>query len=246
MTILRPSNIMNRTGLFTYRRVTLAIVNISPCFKPLHLPCHRLNSTKSKAQTYYSLFPKTFPNGPPPSGPFKVPVNALRKEYLQLQATAHPDRLGPTATDEQRTKAENRSAQLSVAYHTLLSPLRRAQHIVACREGIADPLSEDAGRSQQEAAEARAEKEVDSSSIITDEDFLMDVLMAREAADEVSSPEELKALVEENKQRMSIIEEELDLAFKSDDLSLATELTRKLSYWAGIDRQLQDVSEQFE
>lgn len=208
----------------------------------------RFNSTRPAAggsPTYYSLFPNTFPSGPPPSGPFRIPKAPLKQEYLQLQAKAHPDRLGPSATDDQRAAAEDKSAQLSVAYHTLLSPLRRAQHIIACREGITDPLAEDAGRAQQEVAEAEAEEAVGSTGVVTDEDFLMDVLMAREAADEASSAEEVQALIDENNARMADVEAELEAAFSKDDLELATDLTRKLSYWAGINRQLQDASDQF-
>lgn len=209
----------------------------------------RFNSSKS-SNTYYTLFPKTFPNGPPPAGPFKVPASELRSEYLKLQALSHPDRQGPNASDAQRIAAENRSSQLSVAYRTLLSPLRRAQHIIACREGKVDPLSEDAGspitKEVEQEEEEREANAVSSEDGVIDEDFLMDVLMAREAAEEASSAEELKSLIEENNQRISQTEDSLDEAFKADNLERATDLTRKLSYWAGIDRQLQEAIESYE
>lgn len=210
----------------------------------------RFTWTKSKSSpTYYTLFPKTFPDGPPPAGPFEVPAAALRKEYLGLQALNHPDRQGPDATEAERIAAENKSSQLSVAYRTLLSPLRRSQHLIACREGVVDPLSEDAGSPMTEAKEQEEEEteaEAVSSSGVIDEDFLMDVLMAREAAEEASSAEEVKGLIKENNQKMQETEQGLNEAFKSDDMAKATDLTRQLSYWVGINKQLQEVLENFE
>jgi molecular chaperone HscB len=43
-------------------------------------------------QTHFDLFPKTIPNGPPPTGTFDIDLAQLKKEFLQLQAKAHPDR----------------------------------------------------------------------------------------------------------------------------------------------------------
>lgn len=203
----------------------------------------RFFSTALKSSpTYYTLFPKTFPKGPPPAGPFVVPATDLRKEYLALQALAHPDRQGPLADDSQRSAAESRSSLLSVAYKTLLSPLQRAQHLIACREGVVDPLAEDAGSSSE------LEKAADTVSAngVIDEDFLMDVLVAREAAEDAASAEEIKLLLAENNLRIAQTEQDLDVAFKNDDLPHATNLTRQLSYWAGIDRQLQQASEEFD
>src|SRR6266516_6320322 len=52
------------------------------------------NSRKEsfKPQTHYDLFPQSISQGPPPTGAFQIDIRALRKEFLQLQAQAHPDR----------------------------------------------------------------------------------------------------------------------------------------------------------
>lgn len=251
----RVSNLRLRSQLFCCCKIitpqTQTQYNPTPnCYSAFSTSAKRLNSSSDKkgSPTYYTLFPKTFPDGPPPKGPFKFSASDLRNEYLKLQALAHPDRLGPKATNTQRQNAENKSAQLSVAYRTLLSPLRRSQHLIACREGISDPLSEDAGSPHQKTGEEIASEEAAATtdSGVIDEDFLMDVLMARESVEEASSAEELRALMEENNQRISATEEALDAAFKKDDLEEATDLTRKLSYWEGIDRQLQEEIEPYE
>lgn len=128
---------------------------------------------------------------------------------------------------------------LSVAYQTLLSPLRRAQHILNTRDGSSgggDPLAEDA------AAAATAGGNVG----ISDEDFLMEVLLARESIEEASSGEELTDLLKENNEKIAETVRLLDEAFAKDNLELASTLTQKLSYWEGIDRQIQETIEEYE
>src|SRR5262245_43856431 len=61
----------------------------------------------SSATTYYDLFPKSFPDGPPPKGPFGIDSRSLRSEFLRLQAATHPDLAGASA------KAEAASARLN-------------------------------------------------------------------------------------------------------------------------------------
>lgn len=196
---------------------------------------HSSAAAQPTKKSYYNLFPATFPKGGPPHGPFTIPKAQLKTEYLRLQAAAHPDKIGPSGSDEERAASENRSSLISVAYQTLLSPLRRAQHILESRtdqHGMdRDPLAEDAG--QQGGA-------------ISDEDFLMEVLLARESIEEASSAQELNELLRENDEKIAATVEQLDEAFAKDDLDLATTLTQKLSYWEGIDRQIQETIEEYE
>lgn len=232
-------------------------------------PLHNNTSTNTttppiyKCQTYYSLFPKTFPNGPPPNSPFKLDnsiKSQLKQEYLKIQATTHPDTVGPNASAATHREAEDQSAKYSIAYRTLLSPLRRAQHLIACRTGALDPLSEESGRRQANGGDPedlsshqqQNQPDVNDSAGI-DEDFLMEVLMAREAAEEATSAEELRALIEENNARIRETEDLLQDAFcnytgdkEEEGLRRAIELTRKLSYWEGIDRQLQESLDIYE
>ncbi|KFX90050.1 hypothetical protein O988_08368, partial [Pseudogymnoascus sp. VKM F-3808] len=78
-------------------------------------------------KTHYSLFPLTLPDGPPPAGPFTIDLPNLRREYLRLQAAAHPDvHSGPA-----KARAEAASAVINDAYTTLRDPLRRAEYILS-------------------------------------------------------------------------------------------------------------------
>merc|ERR1711939_855114 len=113
-------------------------------------------------QTHYEFFPKTLPSGPPPSGPFHIDVRELRREFLQLQSIAHPDR----HPQHLKTRAEATSARINEAYKTLQNPLLRAQYLLSLR-GI-------------DVAE-------DETAKVDDPELLMEVLDARE---EIENAEE--------------------------------------------------------
>ncbi|KAJ6172270.1 hypothetical protein N7470_001337 [Penicillium chermesinum] len=71
--------------------------------------------------TYYSIFPRTIPAGPPPASPFEISSSDLR----------------------QKQHAEALSARINEAYRTLVDPLQRAQYLLREWHGI-DVTAEDA------------------------------------------------------------------------------------------------------
>ncbi|ANB14582.1 Jac1p [Sugiyamaella lignohabitans] len=181
-------------------------------------------ATKAGGESgYYSFFPQSFPNGPPPKGPFEINAKQLKQEFLKLQAQTHPDKAGSVdPNNELRKKFELRSSQLNIAYKSLLNPLDRAQHLLLLR-GI-DALSE--------------------RDSLQDEDLLMDVLMAREAIADSNSREDLLSLQQENDKRLSESETALISAFSEDDLESAKNETIRLSYWQNIKNQISDALNQ--
>ncbi|KAF5103653.1 hypothetical protein D0Z03_000125 [Geotrichum reessii] len=169
--------------------------------------------------SFYALFPKTFPAGAPPTGPYKdIPTKALKLEYYNLQRDHHPDH-------HQDNNGADSSAHISVAYRTLLDPLRRAQHILATR-GF-DPLAEDA---------AKAVKDDDDDNT----DMLMDVMMMKEAIYDATAVSELADVQAETSQHVEELVDALDTAFKDDNLVQASKLVTRLSYWDGIMKQLHE------
>lgn len=160
-------------------------------------------------QTHYSFFQQTLAAGPPPNTPFTIDLTALKREFLQLQARAHPD-LHPQAD---KKRAEALSARINEAYKTLQNPLLRAQYLLSLR-GI-------------EVAE-------DETAKVEDPDLLMEVLEAREMIEEAGSEEELVGLKEENEERIRQSLEVLEQAFEDDDLSVAKSEAVKLRYWMNI------------
>ncbi|KAH6638114.1 Co-chaperone HscB, C-terminal oligomerization domain-containing protein [Boeremia exigua] len=164
-------------------------------------------------QTHYSFFPKSISAGPPPEGPFTLDLNALKREFLQLQAKAHPD-LHP---QEDKKRAEATSARINEAYKTLQSPLHRAQYLLSQR-GI-------------ETAE-------DETAKVDDPELLMEVLEAREQIEEAESEEDLIGMKDENEGRIQESIKALEEAFAKDDVELAKSETVKLRYWMNINESI--------
>jgi len=165
-------------------------------------------------QTHYEMFPGTVPMGPPPTGPFVIDVRQLRKEFLQLQAKAHPDR----HQGANKARAEGVSARINEAYKTLQTPLLRAQYLLALR-GV-------------NVAE-------DETAKIDDPDLLMEVLETREEIEAAEDENELRPLKERNDSRIEESEKALDAAFKADDIKAAEEEAVKLRYWINIKESLE-------
>ena len=164
-------------------------------------------------QTHYEIFPNTLTSGPPPEGPFVIDARELRKEFLQLQAKAHPDR----HQGENKARAEGASARINEAYKTLQNPLLRAQYLLFLR-GI-------------DVAE-------DETAKVEDPELLMEVLEAREEIEAAAEESELKPLKERNEERIKDSESVLESAFRNDDMEIAKEEAIKLRYWINIKESL--------
>ena len=160
-------------------------------------------------QTHYEMFPETLGSGPPPSGPFNIDLRQLRKEFLRLQAIAHPD----LHQGANKMRAEGLSARINEAYKTLQNPLLRAQYLLSLR-GI-------------EVAE-------DETAKVEDPELLMEVLEMRETIEGAESEEELMPLKETNNRKIDRSVEALDEAFKADDVSAAKDEAVRLRYWINI------------
>lgn len=169
-----------------------------------------LEEKEKKAKTHYDLFPQTLPQGPPPKGPFAIDTRALRREFLTLQATAHPDLVPP---GPEKRRAEAASARINEAYRTLAHPLLRAQYLLALR-GV-DAANDETAR-------------------VEDPSLLMLVLETREAIEEAGSEEELEPLKQENEERIRLSEDALARAFEEDDEVGARREVTRLRYWVNI------------
>jgi molecular chaperone HscB len=163
--------------------------------------------------TYFDLFPQTFPSGPPPKGPFHVDFRTLRKEFLQLQAQAHPDR----HAGDRKPAAEALSSRINEAYKTLQSPLLRAQYLLSLK---GDTTHEDDAAKLGDAEE--------------DQELLMEVMQLREEIEEAEDEEEILRLREQNQDRMDESCRVLEKAFEGDDLATARREAVRLRYWVNV------------
>ncbi|KAF2281270.1 Co-chaperone Hsc20 [Westerdykella ornata] len=169
--------------------------------------------TKAPPQTHYAFFPQSIPSGAPPQGPFSIDLAALKKEFLQLQARAHPDSHPP----ENKNRAHAMSARINEAYKTLQSPLLRAQYLLSLR-GI--------------------EVAHDETAKVEDPELLMEVLETRERIEEAQSEEDLVGMKEENEARIEESIKALEEAFAKDNLEMAKAEAVRLRYWMNIKESL--------
>ncbi|KAK5174335.1 molecular chaperone [Saxophila tyrrhenica] len=163
-------------------------------------------------QTHFDFFPNTFPNGPPPKSPFTPDLQALRREFLQIQAKSHPD----MAPANQKRQAEALSSRVNEAYKAIQDPLKRAQYLLSLR-GI---------------------DVEDESAKLAENELLMEVMEAREAVDEVESEEELGSIRDENNARIGQSVEVLEKAFAKDEMERAAQEAIRLRYWMNIEESI--------
>lgn len=180
---------------------------------PNNGPVSQATTLPPSPQTHYDFFPNTLAEGPPPTGPFHIDPRELRKEFLQLQAVAHPDR-HPAAL---KTRAEATSARINEAYKALLNPLLRAQYLLSLR-GI-------------DVAE-------DETAKVEDPELLMEVLDAREEIENAQEEAELEELKSVNNERIEESEKVLDTAFREDNIDVAKGEAVRMRYWVNIKESL--------
>ncbi len=202
---------------------------------------------------FYELFPKTLPQGPPPHGPFHINVRTLRDEFLQLQASAHPDfhhsareavddlaaaESSETETESApaagarhsfaRARAEALSSHINEAYRTLASPLLRAQYLLQQRYGI------DLAGDESTLGAGPGTAGGDSTEL------LMAVLEVREHIEQAMSEEDLEPIRVQNDARMRDSEAVLADAFAADDAAVTRREAVRLRYWVNIDDALRN------
>lgn len=170
-----------------------------------------------RPQSHYDLFPSSLPSGAPPTGSFHIDPIALRKEFLQLQAKAHPDR----HQGIDKAKAEAASARINDAYRTLLNPLARARYLLSL-SGV--EMSED---------ESIAGSASDSGEEM-DAELLMEVMEVREEIEAAGSRSEVEDMKAANNERKKASEKILDELFHAGDIEAARKETVKLGYWVNV------------
>ncbi|KAL8846435.1 MAG: hypothetical protein Q9221_008480 [Calogaya cf. arnoldii] len=176
-----------------------------------------------RPQTHYDLFPSSLPSGAPPNGSFHVNPVVLRKEFLQLQAKAHPDR----HQGLDKAKAEAASARINDAYRTLLNPLARARYLLGLH-GV--EMGED---------ESIAGSPSDSGDGM-DAGLLMEVMEVREEIEAAESKAEVEEIKDRNDERKKASEDRLDELFRAGDVEAARRETVKLGYWVNVGTALEN------
>ena len=153
---------------------------------------------------------------------FLLDPKDLQASYRKLMVEFHPDKhVGRPA----HKAAEEEAALITDAYQTLKAPHTRATHLL---ELLGRPLDEDA-----------------STASLVGPTFLMQVMEWREAIESLSHSEEsdeaaaLEDLLEDAQGQMQEVMEQLDFAFREENLDQALELSAQLQYWHRITETIQ-------
>ncbi|KAE8145091.1 HSCB C-terminal oligomerization domain-containing protein [Aspergillus avenaceus] len=172
---------------------------------------------------HYTIFPQTLPAGPPPHAPFEISPSDLRREFLQLQNTIHPDKYPP---GPKKQKAEALSARINEAYRTLLDPLSRAQYLLLEMHDI-DVTAEDG-----------------AAHHALDPETLMEVMEVQETIEEVGSEPDaektIAELKEQNDLRLGECVRALAEAFDEGDVEKARKECIRLRFWYNVSMGLRE------
>ncbi|RKP07969.1 Co-chaperone HscB, C-terminal oligomerization domain-containing protein [Thamnocephalis sphaerospora] len=138
---------------------------------------------------------------------FDVDVKELRRMFLRSQQRVHPDTYA-TGEDRERQLAEQQSAWLNRAYHTLREPLARAQYLLQLH-GV----------------------DVTETESVADPELLMTVMEERERIDDATDATEVRDVFQANEDRIRETITMLGDAFRANNWISAHALTVRLKYW---------------
>ncbi|KIH89720.1 Co-chaperone Hsc20 [Sporothrix brasiliensis 5110] len=226
-------------------------------------------ASPSTPPSFYALFPKTFPRGAPPAGPFAVDVRALRTEFLRLQAAAHPDfhhAAGGAAdtsvsgaadaadasdTSETRTQTGTQSGTghssaraRAEALSSLINEAYRtlASPLLRAQYLLRQRFDVDLANDESTLTGDRGNGSGSGSGSGggKDMDLLMAVLEVREEIEQAQAEADLEPVRAANDARMRASEAVLAAAFAADDAAAAQREAVRLRYWVNIDDALRN------
>ncbi|XP_050401127.2 iron-sulfur cluster co-chaperone protein HscB [Patella vulgata] len=148
---------------------------------------------------------------------YKIDIWKLYEAYINLQKRLHPDKF-TQASEEEKLYAEKQSSLINKAYTTLSKPLSRAIYMLKIHN---KPIEED--------------------SALSDPEFLAEVMEINEELAELSSPENLKDLEEQNLDKIDLCINQVAEAFDNNDIVAAHKLVVKYQYYANITEKIKEI-----
>lgn len=216
----RPNARASVRSRHTYRFASTDASSPSPKQQEQESGSSEITAATPDISTNYTIFPKTIPSGPPPTGPFDIPIPELRREFLSLQSLAHPDKYSQGL---EKQRAEALSSRINEAYRTLSDPLLRAQYLLLQQHGI-DVTAEDGA--------AKAENQ--------DNETLMEVMEVQEAIEEAEDEATIGELKVDNEAKVEECVKSLGEAFDRGDVDGARRLCIRLRFWYSVREGLRE------
>ncbi|KLO14451.1 Co-chaperone Hsc20 [Schizopora paradoxa] len=184
---------------------------------PTRLPtcpnCFHIEPLQSSV-SYFELF-----DLPSDANAFKIDTRDLRSRFLRAQRLCHPD-VWSGKGKEVQSLAEAQSSTLNAAYRTLVSPVQRAQYILA----------------QHGLPSLETEK-------LEDPELIMEIMDVRESLDDSTSVAEVEAVRGRNEERMEETTARLEAMLAGENWETARNLTTELKYLEGIETAAKERSE---
>ncbi|KAJ1644146.1 molecular chaperone [Coemansia asiatica] len=137
---------------------------------------------------------------------FEVDIGELRRNFLKLQQTVHPDSYSQREQIEHKL-AESQSSWINHAYATLKDPLLRAQYLLEL-----------------------CGNEISEKDKITDPGLLMEIMETREEIDMATTEQQMAAIKQSNDEKTAAVLKDLKAAFDVGNIDRAKQLTNHLQY----------------
>lgn len=175
--------------------------------------------TLDLSQSYFELFEQPLS--------FEVDLARVHDNQQNLQAKFHPDRF-VNASDQEKRLSVQQASWVNEAYQTLANPVKRARYML-----------EVSGLDMK-----------DESQTTSDIEFLMEQITLREQMEEVRDKqdplEECDTIIKHLKFRSKEISDEFSDKFKTGDLEIAKQVSRKMQFIQRILEQVMDLQFQLE
>jgi len=139
---------------------------------------------------------------------FRVDVNALERQYFDLQRLLHPDRF-VTKSGKEKTLSQLQATSLNEAYETLKNPLRRADYLMHLHGTDVLP---------------------NGCNLVNDQELLMEAMEMREALLEADSLEAVDQVAKQAADDIAECISALECSFADKDWETACRLTTRLKY----------------
>ncbi|XP_072395733.1 iron-sulfur cluster co-chaperone protein HscB [Diabrotica undecimpunctata] len=149
---------------------------------------------------------------------FNVDQKLLKEKFRSFQSYIHPDKFSNSTSEEQHI-SEEYSSLINKAFSNLLSPLKRAEHLLHLRgESIAE------------------------GQTIDEPEFLMKIMELNEEIEEAEhNVDKLKQLDVQNKKQLDKLIKDIDEHFKNGNLEEAKKTIIKFKYFSSINSRINSI-----
>lgn len=139
---------------------------------------------------------------------YSINLDILEKAYFSLQRTWHPDRFAGKPSHE-RMQAMQQSMTINEAYHTLKSPLKRAQYLLSLQDVIVG---------------------TEKDTIKPPASLLIESMESREELADAGTLQEIQALHQKNNTHIEESMHRINQLYDKQNYAQAAEETLRLGY----------------